>query len=56
MNNPSIKEVQDAILVIRKFADENDYTLCRPYLKGLVKEFCNVLDIILNARDWEPVE
>jgi len=54
-NSPTVKEMQAAILTIRRFADENDYTLCRPYLKSLVMSCAEVLDTVLYARDWEPV-
>ena len=53
---PTVKEVQKAIYVIRKFATLDDYTLCRGYLKKLVIEAANVAEIALIARDWIPVD
>ena len=42
-------------MVIRRFADQDDYNLCRPYLKDMVKSCADILETILIARDWEPV-
>lgn len=53
---PTIKEMQTAIATIRRFADQDDYNLCRPYLVEMVKSIADVLDTIISARDWEPVE
>jgi len=52
---PTIREMQSAIMVIRRFADQDDYNLCRPYLKDMVKSCADILETILIARDWEPV-
>ncbi len=51
----TVAEMQDAIMVIRRFADYNDYNLCRPYLKDMVRGCADLLDTVLIARDWEPV-
>ena len=53
---PTVRQMQEAIMTIRKFALEDDYNLCRPYLKDLVLACADTLDRILEARDWEPVE
>ena len=55
MMQPTVKEVQDALVLIRKFAYQDDYNLCRPYLINLVISFCDTIDVVLTARDWEPV-
>ena len=52
---PTIREMQNAIMTIRRFADQDDYNLCRPYLKDLVKAIVEIIEIVLIARDWEPV-
>lgn len=52
---PTIREMQAAILTLRRFANEDDYNLCRPYLKSLVIACADVLDTVIYARDWEPV-
>jgi len=52
---PTVKEMQAAILTIRRFANLDDYNLCRPYLRGMVLAAADLLDSILSARDWVPV-
>ncbi len=51
----TVKDMQEAIMTLHLFADNDDYTLCRPYLKGLVKGMADTLESIISARDWEPV-
>ena len=51
----TIAEMQRAIVTIRRFAQQDDYNLCRPYLKRLVSSCADVLEEVLSARDWEPV-
>jgi hypothetical protein len=52
---PTIREMQQAILTIRRFADQDDYNLCRAYLKDIVKSCADVLDTVISAREWVPV-
>ena len=52
---PTVREMQNAIMTIRRFADQDDYNLCRPYLIRLVRGCADVLDTVLDARDWKPV-
>jgi len=52
---PTIAEMQNIIVQIRTFAHEdNDYNLCRPYLRSLVLGCADVLETVIQARDWEP--
>ena len=54
---PTVSEMQDIIVRIRTFAHEdNDYNLCRPYLRTLVLSCADVLETVLCARDWEPIQ
>ena len=52
---PTVKEMQKAITTIRRFADQDDYNLCRPYLIDMVKACADLLETVLEARDWNPV-
>ena len=52
---PTVREMQTVIWTLRRFANEDDYQLCRPYLKRLVIACADVIEEILCARDWEPV-
>ena len=52
---PTVREMQDVIMKLKMFAHEDDYNLCRPYLKRLVLACADVIEEILCARDWEPV-
>ena len=52
---PTIREMQQAIMTLRSFADQNDYDLCRPYLKDMIKACADMVELIIIARDWEPV-
>ena len=53
---PTIREMQDVIMKLRKFAGEDDYHLCRPYLKSLMFACADCVEAIICARDWEPVQ
>ena len=52
---PTIREMQQAIVTIRRFADCDDYGLCRNYLKDMVKAIADILDTIICAREWVPI-
>ena len=52
---PTVREVQEAIITLHRFADQDD-TLCRGHLKSLVRAMADVLSTILVARDWVPVD
>jgi len=52
---PTIREMQNAIVTIRRFANQDDYNLCRPYLKRLVSACADTLETVIEARDWEPI-
>ena len=52
---PTVREMQDVIMRLRRFAHEQDYDLCRPYLVTLVLACADVIETVLIARDWEPV-
>ncbi len=53
---PTVKKMQDAIITIRNFAEQNDYNLCRDYQKNMVKACADMLDTIICARDWKPFD
>lgn len=52
---PTVREMQNVIVTIRSFAEQDDYHLCRPYLKRMVNACADVLETVLEARDWTPV-
>lgn len=53
---PTVREMQEVIIKIRRFAYDDDYNLCRGYLKSLVLGCADTLETVLEARDWKPVE
>ena len=52
---PTIREMQLAISTIRRFAHQDDYNLCRNYLKDMVLACADLLETVISARDWKPV-
>ena len=52
---PTVREMQDVIMKLKMFGHEDDYNLCRPYLKRLILACADVIEEILCARDWEPL-
>ena len=52
---PTVREMQNAIMTLRRFAEQDDYNLCREWQKGLVFACADVLDTLLAAREWRPI-
>lgn len=53
---PTIREMQNAIMTVRRFADQDDYGLCRSHLKDMVKAIADLLEAIISARDWVLID
>ncbi len=53
---PTVREMQMAILTIRKFANEDDYNLCREYQRSTYVACADLMDAMLTGRDLIPVE
>jgi len=51
----TVKEMQNALRVIRRYAMDNDYNLCREWQKNMIMSCAEIIETILIARGWEPV-
>jgi len=52
---PTVREMQNALMTLRRFAEQDDYNLCRGWQKNMILACADVIETLLVARDWEPV-